>query len=122
MFEIIKLIDYPGTRLHYRNTTVQCESQAFEVSIAKWELLHTLCKTGELVDDGGIQTCGLCSLYYYGHTDECDDCPITNVGHRGCVGTPSKDYVKAIENGDSKLAIRAALEEILFLKSLRKEK
>ena len=117
MFEIIKIIDYPGTRLHYRNTTVQCESQAFEVSIAKWELLHTLCNQGKLVDDGGIQTCGLCILYFYGHIDECEDCPITSAGHRGCTGTPYKDYVKAVENSDLERAVRAVLEEILFLRA-----
>jgi hypothetical protein len=122
VFDIIETGKYPGLKLHYHTSTSLTESQAFEVSITKWELLHNLYKTGELVDDGGIQTCGLWGLYFYGHTQEFEDCPITSAGHRGCVGTPYKDYMKAVENSDTELAIRAALEEILFLKSLRKEK
>ena len=121
MFEIIKTHKYPGRRLHYHTGTILDESRAFEVSLAKWELLHTLCTQGKLVEDGGIQTCGLCILYFYGHTDECDDCPMTGAGHRGCTGTPYKDYVKAVENGNLVLAIQATRQEIQLLKRLWKE-
>jgi hypothetical protein len=121
MFDIIETGKYPGLKLHYHTSTSLTESQAFEVSIAKWELLYQLCRQGKLVDDGGIQTCGLCLLYFYGHTDECEDCPITSARHRGCAGTPYKDYVKAVENGNLDLAIQAALKEIRFLKSFCKE-
>ena len=99
MFDIKETGKYPGLKLHYHTSTSLTENQAFEVSIAKWELLYHLCSQGKLVADGGIQTCGLCLLYFYGHTDECDDCPITRAGHRGCAATPYMDYLQAVEMG-----------------------
>ena len=122
MFDIIETDGSPRLKLQYHPTTSLTESQAFEVSIAKWELLYHLCRYGKLVADGGIQTCGLCILYFYGYTDECEDCPITSAGHRGCALTPYKNYVRAVENGNLDLAIQAAVEEIRFLKSSCKEK
>jgi len=121
MFDILETNGYSRLNLQNRFCTSLTKSQAFEVSIAKWELLYQLCRQGKLVDDGGIQTCGLCLIYFYGHTDECEDCPITGAGQRGCAGTPYKDYVRAVENENLELAIQAALEEIRFLKGFCKE-
>ena len=118
MFDIMETNGYPGFKLQCQPSTSLTESHAFEVSIAKWEFLYHLCSQGILVDDGGIQTCGLCILYFYGHTDECEDCLITSAGHRGCAGTPYKEYTKAVENGNLELAIMATLAEIRFLQRI----
>jgi len=121
MFDIIETDRYPGLKIQSHPSMILTESQAFDVSIAKWELLYHLCSHGKLVADGGIQTCGLCVLYFYGYTDECEDCPITSAGRRSCAGTPYTDYVRAIEMGNFELAIMATVEEIRFLKSFYKE-
>jgi len=117
MFDVIDTERFPGLTLQYHASPILTESQAFEVSIAKWEQLYDLCNQGKLVDDGGIQTCGLCALYFYGHMDECEGCPIKNAGHMGCIGTPYKDYLAALKNGNLELAKQAAKEEIQFLRS-----
>ena len=71
MFDILETDKQPRLKLQYHPSTDFTESQAFDVSIAKWRLLYHLCSQGKLVDDGGKQTCGLCNLYFYGLTDEC---------------------------------------------------
>ena len=117
MFDVVETERYPGLRLHYHASPILTKRQAIEVSIVKWEQLVDLCSQGKLVDDGGIQTCGLCALYFYGHMHECEECPIKNVGHMGCTGTPYKDYVAAVKSGNLELAKQAAMEEIQFLRS-----
>ncbi len=118
MFEIIKSDHPAGLELAYRSDRISTDGQAWEVSLRKWTLLLRLCSRGILVADGGRQTCGFCALHFFGHEDECEDCPIKKTGHPGCQGTPIQDYLVAVEQGDLALAKQAAAAEILLLRSL----
>ena len=119
MFEIIECNHHPGLRLTYQSNKISTDDQAWEVSLLKWRLILRLCSQGILVDDGGRQTCGLCSCYFYGHADECEDCPIKLAGHPACYETPYRDYLAAVEKGDLALAKQAAANEIEFLRSFQ---
>jgi len=119
MFEIIKSDLHPGLELAYRADGFSTDGQAWEVSLLKWKLLLRLCSRGMLVADGGRQTCGLCALYFFGHEDECENCPIKKTGHPGCRGTPFRDYLVAVKKGDLALAKQAVAAEIVFLRSLQ---
>ena len=119
MFEIIKSDQPPGLELAYRADSISTDGQAWEVSLLKWKMLHRLCSRGILVADGGRQTCGLCAVYFFGHADECDDCPIKKTGHPGCQGTPFRDYLVAVKKGDPVLAKQAAAAGIKFLRSFQ---
>ncbi|NMC47449.1 MAG: hypothetical protein GYA52_11550 [Chloroflexi bacterium] len=94
------------------------ETDAWQRSIQKWEFLYHCCMQGQLVGAGGVQTCGLCALYFYGHDTECEDCPINLAGHPACAGTPSKTYQTAFTQQNIQLATVSARDEIRFLKGL----
>ena len=117
MFEIIETDRPPGLELKKRSVRQPTEGQAWDASIEKWKLIHRVCSQRRLIADGGIKTCGLCALYFFGHEDECEDCPIKKAGHLGCAGTPYRDYLAAVEKGSLELAKQAAANEIDFLRS-----
>jgi hypothetical protein len=118
VFKVTEIDHFPGLRLHMSGSRIVSIKLAWEISIKKWNLLHKLCCQGQLIEDGGVQTCGLCSLYFYGREEECEDCPILKAGHPGCVDTPYKEYVSAVKQRNLKRAKQAAAKEILFLKEL----
>jgi len=119
MFEIIKSDQPAGLELAYRADRISTDGQAWEFSFLKWKLLLSLCSRGILVADGGRQTCGFCALYFFGHEDECEDCPIKKTRHPGCQGTPFRDYLIAVEKGYLALAKQAAAAEVEFLRSFQ---
>ena len=119
MFETHKMDKPPGLILKYRSNRVVTNQQAWDISILKWKLILHVCSQGRLIHDGGIDTCGFCGLYYYGHSDECEDCPIKIAGYMGCNGTPYRDYLAAVEKGDLALAKQAAASEIKFLRRFK---
>ena len=119
MFGIIPIDHPPGWELVYRPNRICTDELAWEVSLLKWRLILRLCSQGTLVDDGGRQTCGLCSCYFYGHADECEHCPIKLTGHPSCYETPYRDYLAAVEKGDLALAKQAVANEIEFLRSFQ---
>jgi hypothetical protein len=116
-FEVVEIGSPPRLELHKQVENSPSELQAWDWSLLKWKLLHHHCAEGNLVHDGGRQTCGLCSLFFFGHSDECEDCPIKIEGHPGCQGTPYRDYLSAVEKGDLALAKLAARQEVEFLRS-----
>jgi hypothetical protein len=119
IFKIQPAEKIPGLEL-VRQTDFQPDGiQAWDWTILKWKWLLVSCSRGRLVSDGGRQTCGLCALYFFGHEDECEDCPIKLAGHPGCRGTPYRDYQVAVKSGDLTLARQAASREIEFLRSIR---
>ena len=109
-----------GLLLHLQENApaIHSDTQAWQRSIQKWKFLHDCCAGGQLVEDGGVQTCGLCALYFYGHATECEDCPINLAGYPACAGTPSKTYQTALAQQNIQLAAESALNEIRFLKDL----
>ena len=117
LFEITETENLPRLELIKPPKMILSERQAWKLSIEKWSLISQICEQGKLIDDGGIQTCALCSLYFYDHTDECEDCPINAVGYPGCGQTPYKQYIEAVKNEDLELAKQAAVGEIKFLRS-----
>ncbi len=119
MFEIIQSDHPPGLELAYRSDRISTDGQAWDVSLLKWKHLLRMCSRGILAADGGRQTCGLCALYFFGHEDECEDCPIKKSGHPGCQGTPLLDYLAAVKKGDLGRAKQAAAAEIKLLRSLQ---
>jgi hypothetical protein len=118
MFRVTKTDRLPGYRLKQSGGRADSELQAWNLSIKKWVLLHQFCRKGKMVEDGGRNTCGLCSLYFYGHEGECEECPIGEAGHTGCADTPCKEYESALEAGNLEGAYNAAAREITFLKEL----
>lgn len=103
----VSTLRYTGVRPRY--------ADAFGISIQKWEALRDACLQGMLVDDGGVSTCGLCMLYFYGTSEECEDCPVREEGYPGCIDTPARDYPAAIKAGSLDDALRAAERELAFL-------
>lgn len=81
-----------------------------EASIQKWEFLA---KHPEIVWAHGADTCGLCQKFVL-KTGSCVGCPVEQAGHLWCEGTP---YDAWIHHHTTK----NALEEVEFLKSLRKD-
>jgi len=114
---------------------------ALDLSIAKWKFIASqiikLSKTRKdwKVDDGGIDTCGLCVHFFrrvegvrVPSTEEPEDCPACPVQKKTrnfrCVGTP---YVKFLDLFDENSTTpqelsNAALEEARFLEGLRQPK
>ena len=116
MFEIVPIEKHPGLALVYASDRRITHRNAWLVAILKWQTLWQACQEGRLVADGGVKTCGLCSLYYYGHSEECEDCPINTAGYPGCRGTPYDAYRQAVESGDLEVATHAARRELVFLR------
>jgi len=118
LFEITETEYLPRLELIKPPKIILSERQAWELSIEKWTLISQICAQGKLIDDGGVQTCALCSLYFFGHTDECEECPIKDAGFPGCSNTLYKEYLSALKIGALDLAKQAAADEIIFLRSL----
>jgi len=89
--------------------------EAIEQAIVKWSILKDRSSEGELVHDGGVDTCCLCIMF---RNRACRGCPI---GSPGCDGTPYYDYRVAIRHCDAGLASLAAIAEIRFLNRLLKK-
>jgi len=115
VFKIIETDHDPGLVLEYTGREILNNAQAWRVTLAKWETIREACLRGNLIADGGVKTCGLCALYYYGHTTECELCPIAEAGFPGCIDTPYEEYRQALKIGDLAAALRAAEREIRFL-------
>jgi len=118
MFEIIGTSRHPLHELCYKGEKILTESQAWEVTFRKWQMLRKTIEEGKLIEDGGKSTCGLCILYYYGHSDECEECPITKAGHPGCGDTPYIEYRNAVKSGSLSTALKATEKENAFLRSV----
>jgi len=118
MFSITKTTKHPGYELTYVGEPIATEKHAWEITFRKWETLKILCSDGKLVGDGGVKTCGLCALYFYGHSDECEGCPIAKAGYPGCSGTPYEDYRNTVEAGKLVPALKTIERELLFLNSI----
>jgi hypothetical protein len=122
MFKIVPTETHPGLALVYTSDRRITHRNAWLVAILKWQTLWQACQEGRLVADGGVKTCGLCSLYYYGHEDECEDCPITAAGYPNCQHTPYQAYRRAVESGNLEVATHAARRELVFLRNLFRRK
>jgi len=116
MFNIIPIQEHPGLTLTYTSARRITHRNAWLVAILKWKTLWQACQKGQLVADGGVNTCGLCALYFYGHSDECEECPIKEAGYPGCHGTPYDAYRWAVENNDLEVATHAARRQLVFLR------
>ena len=70
--------------------SMSCEKLVL-LSIEKWKYLIKRLKKTELeIEDGGIQTCALCLVYFGG---ACQGCPINKITNfMGCENTPYEDY------------------------------
>lgn len=122
MFKIIKTDTDPGLVLEYTGEKILNSTQAWQVTLAKWETIREACDHGNLISDGGVNTCGLCALYYYGHSTECEACPITEAGYPGCISTPYEKYRVAVKTGDLAAATSATEREITFVIQGNKQK
>jgi len=89
-----------------------------ELSIQKWEDI-----VNGVGEDEGRYNCALCYVYY---DKDCKGCPVKErTGHDSCDGTPYRAWGRCrrehlMEKGNPCREI--ALQELDFLKSLRKEK
>ena len=93
-------------------------AEAIELSIQKWKSMIYLLERGFEIEDGGMSTCALCELFWYGG---CDGCPIANkTGAYGCNGTPYIEW-EALVNDEGVYDIELAQEELAFLESLKGE-
>ena len=117
-FRVSEIDHFSGLRLEVNDNVARSELNAWDLSKSKWDLLHQFCMESKLVEGGGVSTCGLCLLYFYGHEEECEDCPVKKAGYPGCANTPQKDYESEIKKGDLNHTKQAAEEEILFLKRI----
>lgn len=103
------------------------ELEAVDQCIIKFAILENESAYGNIVANGGIDTCSLCIL----HRGVCSQCVIgrnnKNFGgddtepYMGCTGTPYFDYHEAYERGFTDDAQNAARAEIVMLKRLRKK-
>ncbi len=118
LFEIVHRDEKQNPILNCLLPRITSDRQAWEVSLEKWNVIYTLNLNGILIEDGGPQSCGLCKMYFYGHEDECEECPLLAAGYPGCENTPYKEYQKAIQLHDLDLATRSAKQEIFFLRRL----
>lgn len=85
---------------------------ALELSIQKWK---DLAKGKDLDYANDEENCALCEIF--SSYDQCGDCPVKlKTGEYGCVGTPYSRF--DLEADDFQ---KVALEEVEFLKSLRKK-
>lgn len=102
-----------------------------EASIEKWELIVFLLRKGiEEVHDGGAGSCALCDKYLvYPSTEDhpdkirrhatCDGCPVQErTGFHACVNTPYDEYTDH-DDLQPQDALDAAVNELIFLRSLR---
>jgi hypothetical protein len=98
VFKIIETDREPGLVLENSGEKILNDTQAWQVAHTKWETIRETSIRGNLIADGGVNTCGLCTLYFYGHSN-----------------TPYEEYQLAVKTGDLAAALLAAEREIKFL-------
>lgn len=90
--------------------------EAFDISFEKWELLRDLAVIGCLfIGDGGPYTCGLCMMFFYNDDYACKGCPIDDITHDGCTGTPYSEW-----HNNYLCNLDAAERELEFLREVKK--
>lgn len=108
--------------------------EALKVSIKKWEFIVKFLENQiplKYVDDGGINSCGLCQRYY---DKNCLGCPVAeSTGHPYCENTPytkfshTNDLLESLVRDDvppptkkkGELRLKYAKAELEFLKGLK---
>ena len=91
--------------------------QALDESILKWTAIRNhIEKHAVSLDDGGIQTCALCVMFWV--NEECEGCPVSlHTGIGGCSDTPYE------ETGNYNTTVAEELDianaELLFLRKVR---
>lgn len=95
---------------------------ALNASIAKYDVIVQFLEGRDpkeeiFLDDGGVDTCGCCVLYYDSPDGRCDGCPIYElVGETDCKGTP---YYTRTECHTAGKYLRWATREREFLTAVR---
>jgi hypothetical protein len=117
---------YGRNCLFYKGPAPKTPKEALNISIAKWTVLS---KDPTIFSDGGPLTCGFCLYYKMSNSKDitiptCRKCPIYKKTKRiNCLETPYRVYCEKTLQEDSKGMIKAAKQELRFLKSfLRKPK
>lgn len=87
--------------------------EALQASIAKWERNAAI----ENIEDAklNVSSCALCNVFY---ADRCHGCPVFELGHYQCDGTPYDDAHAAYGNYNIGAFRTAAKREVAFLQSL----
>jgi len=99
--------------------------EALKASIAKWERNAEAKTPADVLI--GAHACPLCRIFHWAFGgNDCKGCPINDVGHSGCEGTPYGAADTAFEEwlyGNGKLSDfrKSARDEVAFLKSLLPE-
>jgi len=104
--------------------------KALEDSIKKWEKIVKSCK----FIDKASANCPLCKLYFRCHYFDEECIVMRATGHDGCRKSPYKKWIRHQENSHTdkfssnyyrrkncKICLKLAIEELNFLKSLRKK-
>lgn len=99
---------------------------ALELSIEKWEdivehlsMIDDIKEYDKALEDGG-DNCALCCLFR-DRVNVCVGCPVSAAGGYKCNDTPYTKFDKAEREYDCGEMLKYALEELEFLKGLRKE-
>lgn len=115
-----------GVELMLDVNKVKTTRQALDASIEKWETLVKLFELGVSlpIDEGGADSCGLCTLYFSYENGDCKKCPIfKKTGFVECRKTPYREY--ADEKHDHcrpAILLKHAKRELTFLQSLKSKK
>ena len=109
-------------RLKNNNWTLQViddNMKPEQMTLMKWRAVVAFYiygpgREGDVLLDGGTATCGLCRARV-----GCEHCPVDQVTKRGCGGiSPYFDYARAVDREDAEAALRAAIAELQFLRSI----
>ena len=107
----------------FRGRDPETLAEAFDISIAKWELVvKRMRETNEAVLDGGHVTCGLCMLFFHWSEplgeNTCGACPVAiHTGMDSCEETPYEAFYPFRKTVEEKIV--AAEAEVAFLKMLK---
>lgn len=105
---------------------VKTKRQALDASIEKWETMVKLLEVRVPlpIDEGGADSCGLCTLYYSVENGDCRKCSMyKRTGFIECRDTPYRDFVEE-KNGMCRpdVMLKHAKRELAFLQSLKSDK
>ena len=106
--------------IYHRGKFPKTKASALAESIAKWRVVAQAIQVlDQPVENGGINECALCKLYYM---EDCIRCPVfesPGKDHSRCRDTPCNTYEKNIGRMTSARALKLAQAEVKFLEGLQ---
>jgi len=93
--------------------------ERMQAVLAKWRTIVSTLEDGDTVENYGASSCAFCRFYYDTDKDDaCEDCPINDDTHYGCMNTPYVAFEENIDADNLDNALESAKEMLEYLETL----